>query len=225
MSTAIALPKCPKTGKKSFMSEADAAEFEGKNRAQYNNLRQFPYACEDCGSWHLTTSPPGNNSIAQVKYEPGISLKKGLDTQTLVKHKADGWSVQQIADEYKVSLEAVKYHIRKAEGKLTTKTNRSQPQLMTWEQHRDRRVELEAELVKKRQQHRQAEELAQQEIDRVKRIEDRLFEERQLKIEYGPDGQIILRKYDRKFDMTREEIHKLLEEVRSNRPQIFAAAW
>jgi hypothetical protein len=53
----------------------------------------------------------------------------------------------------------------------------------------------------------------------------RLLEERQLKIEYGPDGQIILRKYDRKLDMTREEIHKLLEEVRSNRPQIIAAAW
>jgi hypothetical protein len=216
MSTAIALPKCPKTGKKSFISEVDATEWETKNHAEYGGIRKFSYSCEDCSSWHLSASPPGNNTIAQVKYEPGVSYKKGLDTETVLKHKADGWTVQQIADEYKVSLEAVKYHLRKADGKVPTKGTRSTQQLMTWEQYNARRIELEAELTKTRREHRETEELAQQEIDRVRQIEDRLFEERQLKIGYGPGGVVILRKYDRQFDLTKEELAKLFDEVSSS---------
>jgi hypothetical protein len=214
MTTAVALPKCPKTGKKSFLCEVDAVEFEEKNRQQYNCLRQFPYACEDCTAWHLTASPPGNNSIAQMNYEPRVSKKKGLDTETVVKLRESGMVVQQIADEYKVSLEAVKYHLRKSEGKVTTKGSRSQSPLITWEQYRDRRIQLETELVMKKQQHQEAETLAQTEIDRLKQIEDRLFEERQLKIGYGPNGLVILSKYDREFDLTAEEVQKFWEEVR-----------
>ena len=55
---------------------------------------------------------------------------------------------------------------------------------MTYEQHRDRRVELEAELAGEKRRHQEAEALMLQEIDRIKQIEDRLFEDRQLKVGY-----------------------------------------
>jgi hypothetical protein len=211
--TTVPLPKCPKTGKKSFRSEADAVGFEERNRAQYSSPRQFAYACEDCNAWHLTTSPPGNNSIAQMNYEPSAGVKKGLETDEVVRLKKSGMTVQQIADNFNVTFAAVKYHLDKAAGKVTTKTNRSAPQLMTYEQHRDRRLELEAELTKMKQQHQAAEALAQAEIDRIKQIEDRLFEARQLKIGYAPDGVLILQRYDGEFTLTAEEVKKLLAEV------------
>jgi predicted transcriptional regulator len=216
MSTAIVVsPRCPKTGKKSYPDESSAVQWEEGNRAKHNGLRQFAYACAECSDWHLTTTPPGNNSIARVNYDSGVSVKKGLDTDTVVRLRSEGMTVQQIADEYNVSLEAVKYHLRKADGKVYAKPTRSTPQLMTYEQYNARRVELEAELVKMRKEHREDEEQAQQEIDRIRQTEDRLFEAKQSKIGYGADGVIILRKYDREFDLTKEELAKLFEETSS----------
>ncbi len=212
----ISLPKCPKTGKKSFLDEASTMEFEERNRAQYQILHQYAYACEDCNAWHLSTSPPGNNSMAQTKYEPGVSVKKGVNIDEVVRMRKEGKSVQEIADTFGVSLAGIKYHLDKADGKLTTKTNRpAAPQLITYEQHRDRRIELEAELVQKKRQHHEAEALIQTQIDRIKQIEDRLFEERQLKIDRGPNGAVVLKKYNREFDLTREDLAKLLEEVKA----------
>jgi predicted transcriptional regulator len=205
--------KCPKTGKKSFPDEATGVKWEEENYATYGGTKKFVYACEDCDAWHLTSTPPGNNSIAQMNYESGAPVKKGLDTEEVVRLRKTGLSVQQIADEFKVSLEAVKYHIRKSEGKITTKTNRSSPQLMTYEQHNSLWAELETSLVNTKRHHHDIESTAQAEIDRIREIEDRLFEARRLKIDFRPDGVVILRKYDREFDLTRAELLALMDKI------------
>ena len=212
----VAVPKCPKTDKRCFESEAAATDFETKNREQYGNPRQFPYACEDCPAWHLTTTPPGNNSIAQNKYDassvgtraPGAPGRKGIETQKVVQLKESGMTLRQIADELKITAAAVKYHLDKAEGKIPTAS-----QLVTYEQHRDKRIELEAELARKKKQHQEAEALAQAEITRIKAIENRLFEQRQLQIGYAPGGTVILSKNNHQFSLTPEEIKKVVAEV------------
>jgi predicted DNA-binding protein YlxM (UPF0122 family) len=212
--TTFAVKKCPKTNKKSYVTEAEAEAWELRTRHQYGGrLQQYPYACDYCDSWHLTTTQPGNNTIAQMRYEgTGISAKKGLDTEEVVRLRNEGVSVQEIADRNKVSPSAVKYHLRKADGTLT-KNDRTLPQLVTWENHRDRRTELEEELAQKRRQWEDQEANLTQDIEYIRTIEDRLFIERQLTITYGPNGAVVLTKYNRPMELTAEEVLRLVIEL------------
>jgi predicted DNA-binding protein YlxM (UPF0122 family) len=205
--------KCPKTGKRSFPDEVTATEWNNNNFAQYGGVRKFVYACEDCDQWHLTASPPGNNTIAQVNYEPGVPFKKRIDTDEVVRMRTSGLSVQQLADHFNVSTEAIKYHIRKSEGKIPSKYTPAATPLMTYEQYNLKRVELEQALGVFKREFDADLQSKQAEIDRVRQIEERLYLDRQLKITYGTDGAVILKKYDREFDLTRDEITKLLDEV------------
>jgi AraC-like DNA-binding protein len=216
-----ALPQCPKTRKKSFLNEVEATAFEKRNREQYGLKLQYAYPCEDCTAWHLTSSPPGNSSIAQVNYQSFAAAgpkstkegPKGIDTTEVVRLRKSGKTLQQIADELKVSVTTVSYHLGKAEGTSPTKSNPQQ--LFTYEQYRDRRIALEAELATKKRQHQEIEATIQAEIDRVKQTEDRLFEARQLKVGYAPNGIVILSKNGGQLDLTAEDVKRLLAEVSS----------
>lgn len=195
--------KCPKNGKRSFATEQQAVDFEQRNREQWGSQPQYVYACEDCPSWHLSSSPPGNNTIAhtQLPVVPETETrklgKKGIETAEVVRLKESGMTVQEIADHFQVTVPAIYHHLRKENKEESS-------QLITYEEHRDRRIQLEAEVSK-----------LQEEIKRVKAIEDRLFDQRQLKIGYGPDG-VILSKNGNQFSLTKEDLEKLLSEMTSN---------
>ncbi len=60
---------CP-SNKKAHATEAEAIQFEIRNRQIYpEQERQYPYACDQCTAYHLTSTPPGDKTLARVNYE------------------------------------------------------------------------------------------------------------------------------------------------------------
>jgi hypothetical protein len=57
--------------KRRFETEQEAIDFELEHHKIHGGLQQHAYPCEVCpgGAYHLTSSPNGNASIAQVRYE------------------------------------------------------------------------------------------------------------------------------------------------------------
>jgi hypothetical protein len=57
---------CP-SKKRVFASKTEAAEFETSNRKKHNLAQQYPYKCEDCPAYHLTSKPPDAFAMAKSR--------------------------------------------------------------------------------------------------------------------------------------------------------------
>jgi hypothetical protein len=57
-----------KSGKRSFETENDALAVEKSNRERFNTEVQYPYKCEDCTSFHLTSLPPGTGTMGRIDF-------------------------------------------------------------------------------------------------------------------------------------------------------------
>jgi hypothetical protein len=116
---ANSIKKCPVSGKRSFDTEDEAAHFEQRNSQQYHRPHQYPYACEECPAWHLTTTPPGTASMARtilpvVPESEGVSKHtgpKGIDTAEVVRLRSNGMALDAIAKQLDISVPSVTYHL------------------------------------------------------------------------------------------------------------------
>src|SRR5438067_2302278 len=122
------LVKCQVSGKRSFSDEAATIAFEERNREQYKNPRQFAYPCEDCDAWHLTSSPPGNATIAKTWFPeaPPTPKSRRLDAAEIHRMRDGGIKARDIAKEFGVTATAIYYYFRKT-AKPVPRTAGSSP--------------------------------------------------------------------------------------------------
>ncbi len=112
---------CP-TNKKAHATEADAIQFDIRNReAHPESERQYPYLCEDCGAHHLTAMPTGDKTRARVNFDeaakfnvskPRRTVEENLELQRQVialTHR--GLSAKAIAEQLGISEPTV-YSLR-----------------------------------------------------------------------------------------------------------------
>lgn len=205
-SNPVDIPKCPKTGKRSFETEQQALEFEERNREQYGNPHQYAYACEDCPSWHLSSSPPGNNRIAQVRLPvaletstslTGVGHKQGIETAEVLRLRESGLTMQQIADRLHVSVATVSYHLRKDSKDVAT------PATVSKTGHQDLDV-VEAELL------RQLEE-----IQKKKKL---MEEAKRLRVEKVNPNSIRIAKEGEAAILPMSELDQLINALTALRP-------
>jgi len=150
-------------------------------------------------------------TVAAVYYhlrKGGVELKPGQPAKTsieeVVQLRKTGKTYQEIADELNISPTTV--------YKYLTKTDPPK-QLVTYEDYRDRRIELDRQLVRLKQEHKVEEQKLQETINGLKKTEDRLFEERSLRVSYGTDGATIIQKDGRQMSLTAQDLRKLLAEA------------
>jgi hypothetical protein len=107
--------------KRRFGSEENALRFEEEyRRNNADAVQQYAYACDTCGEWHLTSQPPGNHTIAQVRYDAQTIYTSGRERRNREEQaevreriavlKAAGKSKQEIATELKMSKEMVYFY-------------------------------------------------------------------------------------------------------------------
>jgi len=201
--TALAtVAKCPKTDKRSFKAKLDAEKFEEENRTKYGNAHQYAYACEECPDWHLTSKPPGTDSMAKSHLgdtaPPPRSTDhtgpKGIDTAEVVQLKASGLTYQQIANRLDVSVPTVGYHLKKANGAaLVTPTSVRQSKHV---------ISLEGIF--------EEEERLQAQLERVRLEKERLLEATRMKVEAFGD-KFVIKKNGEQVTLTSEDVVALID--------------
>ena len=199
MKTNIELPKCPKHGKKSFLTEAAAVDFEEKATLQYNNLQQYAYACEDCNAWHLTTTPPGVNSMAK-SHLGQLPLPSDVSGEELHRLKDSGLNAKDLAARFGLTEQTVYNRIAKHRMRAGVPSTVKR-QAVTLEQVSLKRIELQRQL-----------EESQRELQSMEQVEQRLREEQRMKYEVTADT-ITIRKKHEQITITMQELSTLVDGV------------
>ena len=147
--------RCDVSGKKVFHSEEGANRFQQHAKDTYGNATQFPYHCEHCGLWHLTSKEPvqqtnsgtlasGLGLLAATHAAPSSETTEMAETtpkrrtgetrgatgetRELVRALvAKGKDRLAMAEELGVSLACVDYHQRKLQEEGNPKPKPSQP--------------------------------------------------------------------------------------------------
>ena len=105
--------------KKSFATEQEAVSFEAKRRATYGGIRQQAYLCEDCGSYHLSSLPPGAGNVTNYKsIENAAAFEKRRrvtddDVRQMVALRKQGLDDTEIADRLEFSETTVSKHLKR----------------------------------------------------------------------------------------------------------------
>ncbi|SRR5258708_7035030 len=196
--------RCPKTGKLSFTNEQEAKSFEEQNRQKYNNPPQYPYPCEDCSAWHLSSTPNGNSRIAQVRMPqvPEVpESRQKIETADVIRLKNTGMSAQQIADHFGVTPAAITYHLNKRESGNGSGT-RIKP--------RGAVISL-ADVSRKKAQLAEQQRLVLEQLAQLAAQEERLLEKTKMKFEFLPDDLIVITKNDEQITITRDDLNLLYD--------------
>jgi AcrR family transcriptional regulator len=201
------LPNCPVSGKKSFINETEANQFEERNRDRFNTLRQYPYACLNCNSWHLSATPPGNNTIAKVRLpvvQESLSSNtgpKGISAEHVLTMKREGVSVTDIAKHFNVSEPTIYYHLKKDTSVVST---RSFKQAVTLNQVSQEEIEL------------------QKKLDDIRRVKERLLESTRMKVDFI-DGHVVIKKNNEQITLPLSDVNQLFQTVQKESAAAAAA--
>jgi transposase len=195
----VALPNCPKSQKKSFASEADAAKWEGGNRASYGGAHQYAYSCDGCGYWHLTKLLPGAPVLA--KSHLGESTIETVEDAELFRLRESGLSAKAVGERFGISEQVVYTRTAKYRAEKGLVITRARLQPVTLDQVSEKKAELE----------RQMEEMRRK-VDEMQRVEQRLIDDQKLKFEVN-GNLVTLRKKHEQITITKEELQALHEGV------------
>ena len=200
--TATEVKKCPVSGKRSFETEDEAAQFEQRNRQEYNLRQQYPYACEDCPTWHLTATPPGTASMARThlpavpesKTESRHTGPKGIATAEVVRLRSSGMTLEAIANRLGVSIPSVKYHLDKTGGRERT----SMSSVISLDEISRKKAELEGQLAA------------------LTQAQERLLENARMKVQFV-GGNILIKKNGEQVTISISDANTLFETLTTER--------
>lgn len=155
LSTVTTVNEPCRSQKKTFATEQEAVSFEAKRRATYGGVKQYPYLCEDCDSYHLSALPPdARNTVTNYgKIEngrPSTAFEKRRrvtddDVRQMVALRKQGLDTKQIAERLEFSEATVSKHLKRQ-----TETPRFQPP--TIESLSSEEKQLEAKLNRIREE-------------------------------------------------------------------------